>query len=49
MLFVHFSIADEQTRFSDNYFDLCAGDERTIIVSNPMRTITPEMLSIAWR
>ncbi|EFH80103.1 beta-mannosidase [Ktedonobacter racemifer] len=47
--FVYLSIADEQTHFSDNYFDMSAEDERTIVVSNPARAITPEMLSVAWR
>jgi len=47
--FVHIGIAAEQTHFSDNYFDMNAGEKRTIVISNPARTITPEMLSIAWR
>lgn len=47
--FVHLSVSDEQTHFSDNYFDMSAGEERTIVISNPARAVTPEMLSVAWR
>ena len=31
----------EETRFSDNYFDLGAGQRRTIRVTNAARPLTP--------
>ncbi len=46
---VHLLVADESTRFSDNYFDLGPGENRTIIVTNPAIALTPEMVTIGWR
>lgn len=47
--FVHLTLADEHTHFSDNYFDLEGGENRVIVVTNPMTALTPNMLSIEWR
>lgn len=47
--FIHLSTGDEHAHVSDNYFDMCAGEERTILVSNQTRTLVPEAISIAWR
>jgi beta-mannosidase len=47
--FVHLSGVDEQTTISDNYFDLGAGEERTITLVNQARALTPELVSVAWR
>ncbi len=34
---------------SDNYFDLGAGEERTITLVKLARALTPEQVSVAWR
>ncbi|GAC1645832.1 MAG: glycoside hydrolase family 2 TIM barrel-domain containing protein [Ktedonobacteraceae bacterium] len=47
--FLHFTLANEHTHFSDNYFDLEAGEDRVIVVTNTMTPLTPDMLSIKWR
>ncbi|MBV9259088.1 MAG: glycoside hydrolase family 2 protein, partial [Ktedonobacteraceae bacterium] len=47
--FLHLEVPDEHTRFSDNYFDLEAGESRVIIITNRSITLTPDMLSISWR
>jgi beta-mannosidase len=47
--FVHLTGVDEQTKISDNYFDLGAGEERTITLVNQARALTPEQVSVAWR
>jgi beta-mannosidase len=47
--FLHLSVPDEHTHFTDNYFDLEAGESRTIILTNRARTLTPEMVSVGWR
>lgn len=47
--FLHLSVSDERTHFTDNYFDLEAGESRTIILTNPSITLTPEMVSVGWR
>lgn len=47
--FLHLDVADEHTRFSDNYFDLSGGEQRTIVVSNPVKSLTPDMVSLGWR
>jgi hypothetical protein len=46
---VHLEIPDEATRFSDNYFDLKLGEERTISVTNPGVTLRPEAVEVRWR
>jgi beta-mannosidase len=47
--FVHLEVPDEATRFSDNYFDLQPGEERTIIVTNRERPLMPETVKVRWR
>jgi beta-mannosidase len=47
--FVHLTVPDEHTSFSDNYFDLEAGESRTIVVTNPAIPLTAEMVSGGWR
>ena len=47
--FVHLEVPDEATRFSDNYFDLDAGEERTIVITNEERSVTPRMVKVRWR
>jgi beta-mannosidase len=47
--FLHLGVPDERTYFSDNYFDLEAGEGRTIIVTNRSITLSPEMVSVGWR
>src|SRR5437868_7522687 len=47
--FLHLRVPDERTHFTDNYFDLEAGESRMIIVSNRSITLTPEMVSAGWR
>ena len=49
LYYVHLIVPDENTRFSDNYFDLTAGEARTITVTNPKVRLTPDMVSIRWR
>ncbi len=47
--FVHLNGVDEQTKISDNYFDMGADEERTITLVNQARALTPELVSVAWR
>ncbi len=47
--FLHLSVPDEHTGFTDNYFDLEAGESRSIIITNTSITLKPEMLSVGWR
>ena len=47
--FVHFKVPNEATRFSDNYFDLKPGEERTISVTNPRVSLRPETVVVRWR
>jgi len=47
--FVHLEDPDEATRFSDNYFDLEPGEERSIAVTNVARSLRPEMVRVRWR
>ena len=41
-LFTHLITAHGWTRFSDNYFDLLAGERRTIRIENPEALLRPE-------
>ena len=47
--FVHLEVPDEFTGFSDNYFDLEPGEERTIIVTNNARALSAENVKVGWR
>jgi beta-mannosidase len=47
--FVHLIVPDARTHFTDNYFDLEAGEMRTVILTNRSITLTPEMVSVGWR
>ena len=46
--FVHVLTGHEDTVFSDNYFDLAAGEVREVVVSRPV-AIATECISVAWR
>jgi beta-mannosidase len=47
--FVNLEVPDEETRFSDNFFDLEPGEEREVSVTNARRPLTPEMVKVRWR
>ena len=47
--FVHLEVPDEATRYSDNFFDLEPGEERTISVTNARKSLRPEMVEVRWR
>jgi len=47
--FVHILSPSEDTVFSDNYFDMEPGEQRTITVTNPELPIQPELLQLHWR
>jgi beta-mannosidase len=47
--FVHLLVADEHTIFSDNYFDLRAGELRTVTVRNPVAALTPGAVTVRCR
>jgi hypothetical protein len=49
LYYVHLTVPDEHTRFSDNYFDLAAGESCTVVVTNPKMPLKPEMVSVGWR
>ncbi len=44
--FVHLTVPDEATLFSDNYFDLESGERRTVIVSNRERELRLEAVTL---
>ena len=47
--FVHLEVPHEATHFSDNYFDLVPGEERTISVTNEKRVLHTEDINVRWR
>ncbi len=47
--FVHLIVPHEGTTFSDNYFDLDAGETRTITVMNTEIALTPDMVTVRSR
>jgi beta-mannosidase len=49
LFYFHICMADERTRYSDNYFDLAPGERRTVSVTIPGSRIEPDLLSLAWR
>jgi beta-mannosidase len=46
LYFVHLLVPFEETHFSDNYFDLRAGQRRTIRVTNAARDLTPDDVTV---
>ena len=46
LYFVHLLVPFEETRFSDNYFDLRAGQECTITVTNVARPLSPDDVAV---
>jgi len=49
LYYVHLVVPDENTHFSDNYFDLAAGERCTIVVTNQTIPLTHDMVSVGWR
>ena len=47
--FVHVIVLHEATRFSDNYFDLQPGASRSIVVTHPTISLSPDSVTVAWR
>jgi beta-mannosidase len=47
--FVHLEVPHEATRFSNNYFDLEPGQERTLSVTNEKRSLKAENVTVRWR
>jgi beta-mannosidase len=47
--FVHLSVPDETARYTDNYFDMEPGTERTVVVENRDKRLSPETLELGWR
>ncbi|NLG96326.1 MAG: glycoside hydrolase family 2 protein [Chloroflexi bacterium] len=47
--FVHLTHPDENTRYSDNYFDLEPGDRRVVRVTNPKAALNPAEIHLGWR
>ena len=49
LLFVHLTAEDPDIRFSDNYFDLRAGEIRVITVKSKIKPISPDSISLhSW-
>jgi beta-mannosidase len=47
--FVYVAVPDEHTLYSDNYFDMEAGETRTLTVINEQAPLTPDMVTVRWR
>ena len=47
--FVNLQLPFEETRFSDNFFDLGAGEARTIAVRHPVRVLSPSDVTLRCR
>jgi beta-mannosidase len=47
--FVYLDVPEEDTRFSDNYLELEAGEERTVTVTNNARALSAENVKVGWR
>jgi len=47
--FVHLEVPLEDTRYSDNYFDLLPGEERAIVIRNAVKGITAGQVKVSWR
>jgi beta-mannosidase len=49
LYFVHLLVADEGTRFSDNYFDLAEGETTTVLVRNEAVALSRDDVVVRWR
>ena len=49
LYFVHLLVADERTRFSDNYFDLADGETTTVLVRNEAVALSCDDVVVRWR
>ena len=47
--FVYLSVPDETARYTDNYFDMEPDTERTLVVENRDKRLSPETLELGWR
>ena len=47
--FVHLIVPVDGTAFSDNYFDLLPGEQRSITVTNYLQPLDPSQLTVRWR
>jgi beta-mannosidase len=47
--FVHVALPDEHVRYSDNYIDLEAGEERTITLTGPPGSLQAADINVRWR
>jgi beta-mannosidase len=47
--FVYLTVPDETARYTDNYFDMEPNTERTVVVENRNRRLSPETLRLGWR
>jgi beta-mannosidase len=46
LYFLHLIVPSETARFDDNYFDLAAGQSRTILVTDAARDLRPEDVTV---
>ncbi len=49
LYFVHLLTGDERSRFSDNYFDLAGGEQRTVLVRNESAPLRRDDVVVRWR
>jgi hypothetical protein len=49
LYFVHLLVADERTRFSDNYLDLADGETKAVVVRNEAVALSPDDVAVRWR
>jgi beta-mannosidase len=49
VFYFHILHPDPGTQYSDNYFDLAAGEKIEVQVRNPAVVLEPEMLTFGWR
>ncbi len=47
--YINLTVPDENTHFSDNYFDLVKRENCTVVVTNKKIQLKPEMISVGWR
>jgi beta-mannosidase len=47
--YIHLTVPDENTHFSDNYFDLAKEENYTVVVTNKKIQLKPDMVSVGWR